>query len=78
MVCLRRVSSMLMVEASCQSERPTPHDLRAFASWRLCVVYFTAISCLIWNFSMRLRSVARVIPRSFAAWTWFPLVSSSA
>jgi len=30
------------------------------------------------NFSMRLRSVARVMPSSFAAWTWLLFVSLSA
>ena len=40
--------------------------------------YFTFNSRWMPNFSMRLRRVARVMPSSFAAWTWLLFVSLSA
>src|SRR5208283_5321759 len=40
--------------------------------------HFTFNSRWMPNFSMRLRRVARVMPSSFAAWTWLLLASLSA
>ncbi len=66
--------AMQWTDTNAGQRRPVLPRHRAVSGRR----YWMASSCLIWNFSTRLRKVARVMPSNLAARTWLPLVSNSA